>query len=129
MHLFYAISCAIRKGRYNFFSSKWCCFMHTLSYHFLQTFERLSLIYMNGFNLRHLPTFHLQPYVSTLFRYLVTWNWQFPDLTVQPGSHFGKHIWHYKSLNIFSKISVRDAKNVSKSQNGIKTRFLLYPID
>ena len=69
LHLFYGISCAVRKGRCNFFLSNiHCNFMHTLSYPFLQTYVRLSMIYMNDFSLRDLPTFYLPPYVSIMLR-------------------------------------------------------------
>ena len=32
-------------------------------------------------------------------------SWQFPDLRVQPGSHCGRPLWHYKMLKNFSKKS------------------------
>ena len=56
--------------------------------------------------------------------------WQFPDLRVQPGSHCGRPKWHYKSLKIFSKVSVSRkilCRNVCKSQNTMKPFFLNFP--
>ena len=48
--------------------------------------------------------------------------WQFPDLRVQPGSHCRRPKWHYKSLKIFSEVSVSRkilCRNVGKLQNTI----------
>ena len=49
--------------------------MHTLSYHFLQTYVMLSLIDMNDFSLHDLPTFDLQPYVSIMLNIQYSKNW------------------------------------------------------
>ena len=56
--------------------------------------------------------------------------WQFPDLRVQPGPHCGRPKWRYKSLKIFSKVSVSRkilCRNVGKSQNTLKPFFLNIP--
>jgi len=99
---------------------------------------------MNCFSLRDLPTFYLPPNVSIMFRSSVlsnlmrwksknkyTWLlWQFPDLREQAGSHYGRPMWHYKSLKIFSKLSVSRKilyRNVGKSQNTMKPFFLNFP--
>ena len=57
--------------------------------------------------------------------------WQFPDIKVQPGSHSGRHICHYKSHNnvlatcvqVRQRMCVIHAKNVCKSQNSMKPCF------
>jgi len=56
--------------------------------------------------------------------------WQFHDLRVQPGSHCGRPMWHYKSLKIFFNVSVSRkilCRNVGKSQNTLKPFFLNIP--
>ena len=53
---------------------------------------------------------------------------QFPNLSVQPGSYCESHIRHYKSLIIFSKMSVSHEKNVCKSQNSMKPFFLYFQL-
>ena len=45
------------------------------------------------------------------------------DLMVQPGSHCGRHMWHYSSLKNFGKMYITRAKNVCNSQNNIKPFF------
>ena len=42
--------------------------MHILRDPSLETYMRLSLIDMNDFSLRDLPTFYLPPYVSIMIR-------------------------------------------------------------
>ena len=68
LHLFYCITRVIRKGISNCSSIIQCHFMHTLSYHFLQTYVKLSPSNMNNFSLRDLHTFNIQPYLSIMFR-------------------------------------------------------------
>ena len=121
-----------------------CHFRHIFSYPVLQTYVRISPSDMNDFSLRDVPTFYLPPYVSIMFRSSVlsnlmrwksknkyTWLlWQFPDLRVQPGSHYGRPMWHYKSVKIFSQLSVSCKilfRNVGKLQNTMKLFFLNFP--
>ena len=52
-------------------------------------------------------------------------------LRVQPRSHCGRPMWHYKSLNIFSKMSVSCkilCRKVGKLQNTMKPFFLNFPL-
>ena len=112
-----------------------------MSYPFFQTYVRISPSGMNDFSLRDLPKFYLPPYMSIEFRNSVpsnlmryfkyTWLlWQFPDLRVQPGSHCGRPMWHYKRLKIFCKMLVRRkilCWSVGKLQNTMKPFFFNFP--
>ena len=95
-------------------SSLYCHFMHILNYPFLQTYVRISqMIWMILACVTYQHFIYHTTWASCSeilffktwwdnFFKSITWlTWQFPDRRVQPGSHCGRPLWHYKGLNDF----------------------------